>query len=120
MPFRITLVGWKGEHFQGMPVRIAEIESANSTGVPVPIGQPLRTWRSVLHFVLAQPLISLVHIADNQRYMLEPAIVAARVDGRGTPFWRQVLRQLDELVAQAQARAAQLQSEDALQVFERI
>ena len=110
-PFRREI-----EDLQGMAVGVAEIEGADTAGVRVPVGQPLRFRRGVLYLVLAQPLIGAVHVADDDGDVLEPAVVAARVRREGRP-WAQILGQLDEFVSQLQARDARAQAEDARQVL---
>src|SRR5437016_1923737 len=107
MPLGIALAGGEGQNFQRMAVRVAKIKCADAAGVLVPIGQSLRAWRSVLYFVPAQPSVRAVHIPDDQRYVLKPAIVAARIGRRGTAFRRQVLGKLDELIAETQSGGAQ-------------
>ena len=66
----------------------------------------------------AQPSVRAIHIADDQRYVLKPAIVAARIGRRGPALRRQVLGELDELIAETQSGSAQAQPEDALQMLE--
>src|SRR5205085_10524852 len=100
-----------------MAVGIAKIKCANATGVRVPVRQPLRSWRSMLHLVFPEPLVCLIHVADDNGDVLKPAVIAARIDRGGTSFRGQILGQLDEFVAELQARAAEPQSEKTLQVL---
>src|SRR5262245_41356538 len=68
--------------------------------------------------MLAEPLISAIHVAEDQRNVLKPAVVAARVDRDGTPLRGQVLGQLDDLVPEAQPGPPQPQPEHAWQMLE--
>ena len=58
--------------------------------------------RRVLDAVLAQPRVGRVHVADDDRDVLEPAVVAARVGRHRPAARRQVLGQLELLVAEPQ------------------
>ena len=40
--------------------------------------------------------IGLVHVADNDRYVLEPAIVTARINGNRTTFRGKILSEFDK------------------------
>ena len=71
----------------------------------------------MFHLVLPQPAVSLVHVAYDDRHVLEPAIVTARV-GRNRPAFRcQVFGQLDELVAESHPYDPHSQPEHPFQVF---
>ena len=64
--------------------------------------------------VLAQPRVRAVHVAHDDRDVLEPAIVAARVGRHRPPARRQVLGQLDRARRRAAAATTRMRSaEDA-------
>src|SRR5438094_8210128 len=71
----------------------------------------------MLHFRLTQPSVGLIHVADNDRYVLKPPIVATRINGDRPSFWRQVFRELDELVAEPHSYYPHSQSEHPFQVL---
>src|SRR5215510_9351301 len=63
LPLLITLTLRKLQDLEPMLVRIAKVESFDAARVLVPIRQTLWTSGSMLHFVLAQQSISLIHVA---------------------------------------------------------
>src|SRR5579885_1363937 len=65
VPFGIPFVFGELQDFERMLVRILEIERLDSSGIFVPIRQPLGTGRRILDFVLAQDLVGAIHIADD-------------------------------------------------------
>src|SRR6266540_7190973 len=111
MPFRIALAFGEFEHFERMPVGVAEIERADAAGVRIPIGEELRAWRCMLDLVFAQPAIGTIHVAHDDRGVLKPAIVAMGVSRDGASFGREVLGEFENLVAEAQPRDANAKSE---------
>ena len=100
-----------------MPIGVAKVEGLDAAGVFVPVGQPLRTSRSMFHFVLTQPGISLLHVARDDCDVLKPTIVAASIDGKRASFRSEVFGQLDELIAQPHSHYAHAHSEKTLQVL---
>src|SRR5207249_2871778 len=98
-------------------VWVFEVEGLDAAGVGVPVRQTLGTGGSVLDLVLAQPLIGTVHVTNDNRDMLKPAIIAARVHWDRSALGRQIFGQLDELSAEPHTHDAHPQSEDSLQVF---
>src|SRR5882672_8406467 len=115
MPFRITFAFGKLQDFQGMSIWILEIESLDSGSVLVPCRQKLRTSRSMFDLVLPEPGIRLIHVAGNNSDMLEPAVVAARVNRDGAAFRCKILRQLDNLVTELHTYNSNAQAEHSLQ-----
>src|SRR2546428_10130488 len=83
MPSVQALVRRKLENFQRVTVRILEIEGPDTGRVLVPLRQALRSSGRVFHFVLAQPPVGLIHVADDDGYVLEGAIVAVSIHGDG-------------------------------------
>ena len=67
--------------------------------------------------MLAQLRIGRVHVADDDRDVLEPLVVAAAVDGDRAALGREIVDQLDLLVAQAQAHDARAHAEHPEQVL---
>src|SRR5215472_3093584 len=83
VPLGITLPLGKPKDFNGMFVRILEIESPDAACVLVPIRETLWRGRSVLDLVLMENRIGAVHIADDDRNVLKPEVVALRIHGNG-------------------------------------
>src|SRR5262249_48013272 len=79
LPLRVALAFRELQNLQGVSVGVFEIKSFDPACILVPIWQPLRPGRSVLDFMLAQPLIGALHIARDDGDVLEPAVVTARV-----------------------------------------
>src|SRR5262249_62080760 len=95
MPARIALPFRELEDLQGMAVRIPEVEGLDSSRVLVPVRQPLRAGGGVLDLVLAKPAGGCVRVPDDDRDVLEGAVIAAK-PGWDRPAPRsQVLGQLD-------------------------
>jgi hypothetical protein len=67
--------------------------------------------------VPAQPIEGPLHVGRDDRDVLEPRIVAARVDGDRPAPGRQDLHQLDELVAKPHADDPHAQAEQAHEVL---
>ena len=87
MPVRIALARREPEDLEEVAVRVLEVEGADAAGVRVPVRQPLRRGRGVLDPVLAEPRIGPVHVAHDDRHVLEPAVVAARVGRHRAAPW---------------------------------
>jgi len=64
-----------------------------------------------------QPLVGSVHVARYDGHVLEPAVVAARVDGRGSSPRCQVFRELEVLVSELEADDPHADGEDATQLL---
>src|SRR2546421_114217 len=71
----------------------------------------------MLHFRLTELSVCLVHVADDDRYMLKPTIVATGINGERSSFWRQVFRELDELVAEPHSYHPHSQPEHTFQML---
>src|SRR5947207_2794635 len=80
VPFRQALARGKGEHLEIVAVRVMEIKRFDSSRVQVPVRQTLRTTRSMLNVEAPQPSVRCRHVAHDDGYVLEPSIVAARID----------------------------------------
>src|SRR5436309_6830843 len=114
MPFVQALVRRKLENFHRVTVRILEIESPDAGRVLIPVREALRPRGRVLHFVLAQPSVCLIHVADDDRYVLEGTIVAVSVHRDGPALGGKIFSQLNVFVPQAHAHDAHPQAEDSL------
>ena len=113
VPLRQALARGKGEHLEIVAVRVTEIKRFDSSRVRVPVRQTLRTTRSMLNVEAPQPSVRCSHVAHDDGYVLEPSIVAARIDrNRATPGG-QKLQQFNLLLAQAQPHGAHAQAENA-------
>src|SRR5215470_17851304 len=99
MPFRRAFVCWELQHFERVPVGILEVEGSNPCGRLYRFRELLRAGRGVPHFVLSKPLVSPVHVAGYDGDMLEPAIVAVRIDGDWAAPRRQVFREFEKFIA---------------------
>src|SRR3954447_11080426 len=75
VPLRIALARREPQDLQRMPVRIAKIERADAARVEVPDRQKLRPRRRMLHLVLPEPLVTAIHVADNDRDVLKPVVI---------------------------------------------
>src|SRR3989442_9591201 len=71
----------------------------------------------MFHFRLTELSVCLVHVADDDRYMLKPTIVATGINGDRPSFWYQVFRQLDELVAEPHSYHPHSQPEHTFQML---
>jgi hypothetical protein len=71
----------------------------------------------MLDVVPAQEPIGRVHVADDDRDVLEPLIVAPAVDRVRPALRREIVDQLDLLVAEAQAHDAGAHAEHAEQML---
>ena len=67
------------------------------------------------HSVAAKVGVGLVHVAHDDRDMLEPMVVAAAVDRDRPPFGRQEIDELDVLLPKAQPNNSGAHSEHAEQ-----
>src|SRR5215467_14587787 len=76
MPLGIALPLRKPKDFDGMLVRILEIESPDAACVLVPIRETLWRGRSVLDLVLTENCIGAIHVADDDGDVLKPEVVA--------------------------------------------
>src|SRR5215471_13578902 len=71
----------------------------------------------MLHFVFTQPLVCAIHIVDDDGNVLEPSVIAARIDRRGPASWREELGQLDVLFAESHPRSPRAQAKDTREVL---
>ena len=77
LPLGVALAWWKPQNLQKMSIWISKIEGFNAAGVRVPVRQALRPGGRVLHLVRSQHGVRLVHVAHDDRDMLEPPILTA-------------------------------------------
>src|SRR2546425_11528068 len=93
VPLRLAFPLRKLQNLQRVTVWVFEVEGLDAAGVGVPVRQALGTGGSVLDLVLAQPLIGAVHVTNDNRNMLKPAIIAARVHWDRSALGRQIFGQ---------------------------
>src|SRR5262249_20751834 len=117
MPPRIPLSRREPQDLQRVTLGILEVKGADPARVRIPVRQPPRRPRSVFHAMLAQPGVSAIHVAHDDRDVLEPAIVASRVRRDRSTSWRQILRQLDLFVPESHPDDAQPEPEHSLEAF---
>src|SRR5207244_3496565 len=114
LPLRVTLAGRKLEDFERMVVRIPEIEGADPAGVGVPVREALRRWRHPPHAVRLEHGVGAVHVAYDDRHVLEPAVVAARVRRGRTARRSGPGHQLQRVDAEPEANDAHARAGHAL------
>src|SRR6266849_412378 len=117
VPFLQTLVGRKLQYFDGMSVRILEIERRDAGSILVPVGKALRPGGGVRDLVLPQQTVGLVHVADDDGNMLEPAVVAARINRDRPPFRGEVFGEFDGFISQPHSYNPHPKPEDTREVL---
>jgi hypothetical protein len=115
LPAPIALAGREPDELERMAVGVAEVERADAAGVRVPVGEALGLRRHVGDALVTEPLVRAVHVANDDRHVLEPAVVAARVDGRRPPPRGDVFRQLEGLAPELQPHHAHTDRKDVAQ-----
>src|ERR1051326_4277318 len=100
VPLPQALVRGKLQHLNRMCIWILEVERRDARCVLVPIWKALWPRRSVLYLVLAQPGIGLIHVADNDRDVLNPPIIPARINWDRAAFRSEILGEFDKFVAE--------------------
>src|SRR5713226_6547755 len=118
MPLGIALTIRELQNLHGVFIGVFEVESLDATRVFVPIRQPLRSRGGVLDFVLPQNRIGAVHIADDDRNMLKPDVIASGIYGNGPALRSQKLQQLDGFTSKLHRYNSNARPEDAKEVFD--
>ena len=113
LPAGIALTSGKLQDFEDVSIGILEVEGSDPSGIRVPVRQPLRRGRGVLHLGGAQAGIGRVHVAHDDGGVLEGVVVAARVLGNATAARSKVLGEFQALGAELQARRPRVRREDA-------
>ena len=67
-----------------MSIQIVDVEGADAGRPDVPIRDGPRAGRGMLNRVLVQPGVRLIHVAGDDGDVLEPAVVAPRLESRLT------------------------------------
>src|SRR5262245_31234935 len=117
LPLWIAFTRWELQDLQMVTIRIFEVKSLNAPSIGVPVWQPLRTGGGMLDLVLAQPLVGTIHVADDERDVLKPAIVTTRIH-RDRPAPRgEEFGQLDEFLAEPHPYHPHPQAEHALKLL---
>src|SRR5437867_13153164 len=96
-----------------MVLRVAEVERLDAARVLIPRRQGLRCGRDMLYLRLAQSCVSFVHVAHDDRDVLEPMVEAARILRDGPPFVEKMLRESDVLLAELKIHTPQLRAAQA-------
>src|SRR6266852_1409372 len=117
MPLGIALVRRELQDLEEVIIGIPEVEGTNARGILDVRRKKLRPRRGILHFVLAESLIGLIHIARDDSNMLEPSVIATRIGGDRPARWRQELGQLEDLTAQSHSHDANADTEQSLEVL---
>src|SRR5215510_6039342 len=113
LPLRVTFVKRKIDELEIVAVRILEVKSLDAGRGLVPVGNPLPASGGLPYVVRAELLVGLIHVAHDNRNVLEPLIVAARVSGYRSAFGRKVFGEFDGFVAQPHAHDSHSHSEDS-------
>src|SRR6266496_1878992 len=92
LPARITFTRRKINDLKIVLIGIAKIERFNASSGFDRRRQRLWTGRDELHLQCPQFLEGLVHIAHDDRYMLKPKVVAARIGGNRPARRSEILR----------------------------
>ena len=95
--------------FKIMPVRIAEIKCRNICRLLIPDRQGLRNTRHKADVRVSHAGVGLIHIGNDNRDMLKPAIVAARIGRIRPPYRRFILREIQALAAEGKVRGLGMQ-----------
>src|SRR5438270_7640557 len=104
VPLRQAFARRKGEHLEIVAVRVTEIKCFDSSRARVPVRQTLRTARSMLNVEAAQPSVRCSHVAHDDGHVLEPPIIAARIDRNRAAPGRPKLQQFNLLLARSEER----------------
>ena len=67
--------------------------------------------------MLAEMLVSAMHVANDDRQMLKPAIVTSRIDRDRSPFISQKFGEFDRLIAQLQLDYAEVNFAGGIQAM---
>src|SRR5713226_2581950 len=118
MPLGIAFTVGELQNLHGMFIGVFEVESSDAARVVVPIRQPLRTGGGVLDFILSQHRVGAVHVADDDRDVLKPDVVASGINGNGTALGSQKLQKLNGFTSQLQVHNSNARPEYAEKVFD--
>ncbi len=78
-----ALAGRELQYLQRIAFRVMKIKGTDPSGIGIPVGQALRAARHRFDLKLPQPCVGPIHIADDDGDVLEPAIVAVRIERNG-------------------------------------
>jgi hypothetical protein len=98
-------------------IGIFEVKRLNASGIGVPVRQPLRTGGGVLDLMLPQPLVSTLHIADDECDVLKPAIVTTRIHRNRSAPRGEEFGQFDAFLAEPHPYHPHPQAEHTLELF---
>ena len=117
LPARIAFARWEANHFEGVPVRVLKIERLDTRCAYVPIRQPLRTCGHELDFKRTQFFEGTIHVAHDDRDVLEPQVVASGVLRNRLPSRCEIFSQLQELITQLHPHDPCPRTKDANQML---
>src|SRR6266478_1143151 len=117
MPLGRALVRWEREDLQIVAVWVSKVERLDASRIGIPIRQTLRACGRMLDFGAAQPGIRSLHIAHDDRDVLERVIVSAHVRGNWSSPRCQELHELQMLFSKSQPHQPQAQAEKAEQLL---
>src|SRR6266513_2487175 len=117
LPTRIAFARWKIDELEIVLVGITKIKCFDSSGGGERCRQRLGPCRDELHFERAQFFKRLVHVAHDNRDMLKPKIVAARIHWNRPPARCEILCEIDKFISELHPHDAHPRAKDAFQMF---
>src|SRR6266568_4006051 len=117
LPTRIAFARRKIDDLEIVLVGITKIKCFDSSGGGERCRQRLGPGRNELHFDSAQFFERLVHIAHDNRDMLKPKIVAARIHWNRPPAWCEILCKIDKFISELHPHDAHPRAKNAFQMF---
>src|SRR5580765_41021 len=117
VPLLQALIRRELQHLNRMAIRILEVERRDARRVLVPVRKALWSRRSVFYLVLTQPGISLIHVANNDRDVLKPPIITARINWDRAPLRGEILGEFDKFVVEPHPYRAHSQAEYTFQML---
>src|SRR5215467_1664603 len=117
MPLGIALPLRKPKDFNGMLVRVLEIESPDAACVLVPVREALRGRRGVFDLVLTEDRIGTVHVAYDDCNVLEPEVVAPRIHWNGPAAGSEELSELDRFLTKLHVHQSHARTKNPEEMF---
>src|SRR6266516_3372125 len=117
LPTRIAFARRKIDDLEIVLVGIAKIKCFDSSGGGERCRQRLGPSRDELHFERAQFFKCLVHVAHDNRDMLKPKIVAARIHWNRPPARCEILSEIDKFISESHPHDAHPRAKNAFQMF---
>src|SRR6266498_5104591 len=117
LPTRIAFARRKIDDLEIVLVGITKIKCFDSSGGGERCRQRLGPSRDELHFERAQFFKCLVHVAHDNRDMLKPKIVAARIHWNRPPARCEILSEIDKFISELHPHDAHPRAKNAFQMF---